>query len=348
MQPIFCRPLVLGLFVAAASAVFPSPTRAHPVADDMAGAAKKFLAALSPELRAKAVYEIKDEERLNWAFIPKERKGLTLKEMSADQQSLALALLATGLSGHGYAKATNIMSLESILADLEGPSRRFPRDSQLYHFHVFGVPDPKGTWAWRAEGHHFSASFTIVKGELFASTPSFLGTNPAEVRKGPRTGLRVLAAEEDLGRKLIKSLNEEQRQEAVFATVALKEVVTEAKRKVEPLPEAGVAYGKLNAAQKAMLLELINEYVNRVRPELAKVDLARIEKAGTDKLRFAWAGGLERGEGHYYRVQGPTFLLEYDNTQNDNNHIHAVWRDFQNDFGEDLLRQHYRELPHGK
>ncbi len=321
---------------------------AHPVADEMAAAATKFLSSLGPELKAKASFELKDEERFNWHFIPKERKGLTLKEMSGPQRELALGLLATGMSPHGFAKATNIMSLESILADLEGPSRKFPRDPSLYHFHVFGKPDPKGTWAWRVEGHHFSASFTIVKGELFASTPSFMGTNPAEVRKGPRTGLRVLAAEEDLARKLVKSLEPEQRKEAVFNPTALKEIVTEAKHRVQALPEKGIGYDKLTADQKAMLMDVIREYVRRVRPELAKVDLARIENAGVDKLSFAWAGGVEKGEGHYYRVQGPTFLLEYDNTQNDNNHIHAVWRDFENDFGEDLLRKHYSDYPHAK
>jgi hypothetical protein len=324
------------------------PLCAHPVADEMAAAANRFLSSLGPELKAKVSFELKDEERFNWHFIPKERKGITLKEMSPAQRELALALLATGLSPHGYAKATNIMSLESVLAEIEGAGRRFPRDPALYHFHIFGKPDPKGTWAWRAEGHHFSASFTIVKGELFASTPSFMGTNPAEVRKGPRTGLRVLAAEEDLARKLVKSLSEDQRKEAVFTATALKEIVTEAKHQVQPLAEKGIAYDKLNAEQKAMLMDVIREYVRRVRPELAKVDLARIESGGVDKLSFAWAGGLERGEGHYYRVQGPTFLLEYDNTQNDNNHVHSVWRDFANDFGEDLLRKHYAEYPHPK
>ncbi len=324
------------------------PGRAHPAADAMSAAAKQFIESLSPELRAKAVYELKDDERQNWHFVPKDRKGVTLKEMSERQRTLALALLASGMSEQGYAKATNIMSLESILAEMEGPSRRFPRDPLLYHFHVFGQPEAKGTWAWRAEGHHFSASFTIVNGELFASTPSFMGTNPGEVRKGPRTGVRVLGKEEDLARKLVKSLDETQRKAAVFATEAPKDILTEAKRKVSSLGDAGVTYAQLNPQQEAMLLDLIREYVTRVRPELARVDLQKIQKAGFEALRFAWAGGLERGEGHYYRVQGPTFLLEYDNTQNDANHVHAVWRDFANDFGEDLLRQHYAEHPHGK
>jgi hypothetical protein len=354
MKPTFlkrtaCRLTTAAAVIGLAFLMLGGPgTAAHPVADEMAKAAQRFLDSMDPALRAKATFEFKDDERLNWHFVPKDRKGSTLREMNAEQKDAALRLLATGLSHRGYEQATNIMSLESVLADLEGPNRRFPRDPFLYHFLIFGKPDAKGTWGWRAEGHHFSASFTIVNGELFASTPSFMGTNPAEVRKGPRTGLRVLAAEEDLARKLMTSLDAHQRDTAVFTNVALKEIVTEAKRKVGPLPEKGIAHGALTAPQRAQLRQLVEQYVNRVRPELAKTDLARIEKAGWDKVSFAWAGGLERGQGHYYRVQGPTFLLEYDNTQNDNNHIHAAWRDLENDFGEDLLQKHYRDHAHAK
>ncbi len=337
-------PLLLGAFLALNSV----SARAHPVGRDMAAAASRFLASLNPEQRAKAVFALKDDERLNWHFVPKERKGLTLKEMTAEQRPLALALLAAGLSRPGYQKATNIMSLELVLADIEGPNRRFPRDPALYHFHVFGEPSEKGTWAWRVEGHHFSASFTVVDGDLFASTPSFLGTNPAEVRQGPRTGVRVLAKEEDIARNLLKTLDEAQRKEALIAVEAPKDILTEAKRQVSSLGDSGLTYEHMRRDQRALLLDLIGEYVGRVRPELAKTDLARIKKAGYEHLRFAWAGGTKRGEGHYYRVQGPTFLLEYDNTQNDANHIHAVWRDFQRDFGEDLLSKHYAEQPHGK
>ena len=322
--------------------------RAHPAADEMAAAAKKLLSSLNADQKAKASFEFKADERSNWAFIPMERKGLTLKDMSTDQRSLALALLVSGMSKHGYEKATNIMSLETILAEIEGPTRRFPRQSDLYHVFIFGEPDAKGTWGWRFEGHHLSASFTVIKGEFFASTPSFFGSNPAEVRQGPRKGLRVLAGEEDRARELIKSLSEDQRKTAIFDATAPKEIFTAAKPKVQPLDAAGIAAGKLDLKQRGLLMKLIEEYVQRVRPELAAQDLKNIKRAGEDKILFAWAGGVEKGEGHYYRVQGPTFLLEYDNTQNDNNHIHAVWRDFANDFGEDLLRKHYQDHDHGK
>ncbi len=323
-------------------------SRAHVAGEEMAAAANKFLESLRPEQRAKATFELKGDERLDWHFIPKVRKGLTLKDMSEAQRTLAHALLRSGLSAHGYAKTTNIISLEDILKVLEAGKGTMVRDHELYYFSIFGTPSATGTWGWRMEGHHYSQNFTVVKGELFSGTPSFMGTNPGEVRSGPRKGLRVLAEEEDLGRALVKSLNDEQRKAAIFDTKAPADIITVAKRKVTPLETAGIAAPKLDAAQTARLQALVKTYVGRLRGDLADADFAKIQKQGWEKVYFAWAGGLEKGEPHYYRVQGPTFLIEYDNTQNDANHVHAVWRDFDNDFGEDLLRKHYAEMPHGK
>ena len=311
----------------------------------MAEAASKFLAALKPAQSAKVTFPLKGEERLNWHFIPKDRNGLPFKEMSSDQRNLALALLRSGMSEQGFATATNIISLELILQELEGGGRRFPRDPALYYVSIFGKPEKAGTWAWRVEGHHLAVNFTIVDGDV-ASTPSFFGSNPAEVRKGPREGLRVLAREEDTARELLRSLNDEQRKHAIYTTTAPKDIITEAKKKVAPLDIAGIPVAKLNKDQKAMLMRVIETYVRRTRSDVADVDLAKIKKAGVEKIYFAWAGSAEPGKEHYYRVQGPTFLMEYDNTQNDANHIHAVWRDFNGDFGEDLLQKHYRENPH--
>jgi hypothetical protein len=345
MKTLYLR-RVATLWVAAVLVV--PAARAHVAADEMAAAANKFLSSLEPAQRTKASFDWKDDERLNWHFIPKERKGLTIKEMTSTQRKLAHALLASGLSQQGYSKATNIMSLEPILAELEGTGRKFPRDPELYHFFIFGKPEAKGTWSWRVEGHHVSANFTIVKGEFVAGTPSFFGSNPAEVRQGPRQGLRVLAGEEDLARQLVLLLSDEQRKSAIIETTAPREIITEAKRRVQPLETAGVTAAKLDSAQRDLLMKLVREYVQRLRADLAASDLKKIEQAGVDKIHFAWAGGVKKGEGHYYRVQGPTFLLEYDNTQNNNNHIHAVWRDFDGDFGEDLLRKHYAETAHEK
>jgi hypothetical protein len=334
--------MITALSMAAAS------VRAHPAADEMAAAANRFLASLDAAQKAKAQFEFRADDRLDWHYIPRDRKGLALREMSAEQRQLVHALLRAGYSDHGYNKATNVISLEPVLHELEGAGRRFPRDAGLYHVFIFGTPEAKGTWGWRFEGHHVSANFTIIKGEYFASTPSFFGSNPAEILQGPRKGVRALAGEEDRARDLIKSLDPEQRKAAIFDATAPKEIFTEAKRRVQALDGAGLSAAKMNAAQRGLLMKLVEEYVQRVRPELAAEDLKKIQQAGIEKLQFAWAGGIEKGEGHYYRVQGPTFLLEYDNTQNNNNHIHAVWRDFTNDFGEDLLRKHYAESPHGR
>lgn len=312
----------------------------------MAEAANNFLAALTPEQKAKATFEAKDDERQNWHYIPKARKGLPFKEMTPAQTKLGHALLSSGLSQRGYVKAVTIMSLEQVLRELEAGRGTMVRDEDLYYVSIFGRPGTKETWGWRVEGHHLSLNFTIVNGREIGATPSFFGSNPAEVKEGPRKGLRVLAGEEDLGRALVKALNEDQQQVAITLKEAPKEIITAAARKVKPLETAGLPAARMTREQSAQLMQLVKEYVYRHRPEVADKDLEKIQKAGWDKVYFAWAGGTERGEGHYYRVQGPTFLMEYDNTQNNNNHIHAVWRDFENDFGEDLLRRHYETTPH--
>jgi hypothetical protein len=309
---------------------------------EMAAAARKFLACLSPEQLATAGFEFKDNERLNWHFIPKPRNGLTLKDMSDDQRALAKALLATGLSDHANKQAQTIMSLDNILKEMEaGPPKTPRRDPELYYWSVFGNPD-KGPWGWRVEGHHISMNFTVAGDKaVAAAAPGFLGANPAEVRTGPRKGLRVLAEEEDLGRAFVKSLTPEQMKKALINTTAPKEIVTSNQRQASRAKFEGVPYSDLNDPQKAALTELITLYANRLRPELAANDLKRIAQAGVDKIYFAWAGGTEKGDGHYYRIHSPTVLIEYDDTQNDANHIHTVWRDLENDFGGDLLRQHY-------
>jgi hypothetical protein len=317
---------------------------AHSAAEEMVEAANNFLAALNDEQKAQATFNWKEEERLNWHFIPRARKGLPLKEMTPAQRHLAYALLNSALSQRGFIKATTIMSLEEILRELEqgkGPVR----DSELYFVSVFGKPDLKGAWGWRVEGHHLSLNFTLAR-EHISVTPSFFGSNPGEVRSGARKGVRVLAAEEDLARKLVKSFNDEQRRVAIYTNTAPSDIITSADRKARVLSPAGLAASRMNPEQAHLLQSLIREYVYRYRPEVADQDLKKIQHAGSEKISFAWAGGVEPGQGHYYRIQGPSFLMEYDNTQNNANHIHAVWRDLENDFGEDLLRKHYEQHPH--
>jgi len=350
------RNLTLALSAAAGLGVIALTTFAvesRPKADftkaseEMARAATAFLNALSPEQQAKTKFDFKDAERLNWHFIPKERKGFTIKEMRADQKHLAHALLATGLSQRGYEKATTIMTLEQILAEMEGANRRFPRDPELYHVSVFGTPDPRGTWAWRFEGHHLSLNFTLAAGKAIAATPSFFGSNPGQVKDGPRKGLRVLGNDEDMARKIAQSLSGDQKAAAVIAEKAPADIILTPegvkKQGAKGFDPAGVAFSKLNEGQRDQLKALVKEYAHRHRGELAEQDLRKIEKAGWDKVSFAWAGGLEPGQGHYYRVQGPTFVLEYDNTQNNANHVHSVWHDPDSNFGADILKKHYEQ-----
>jgi Protein of unknown function (DUF3500) len=356
----------LCLGVVTASAVMVSGrVYAESPGEEMAAAANNFLNALTPEQRQKATYEFQDAERFDWHFIPKSRKGLPFKEMTAAQQRLAHALLSSGMSQKGFAKAETIMSLEEVLAGIEkgkGPTR----DSDLYFFTIFGTPavhaiaaesgsvnlaKKSGTidaeaWGWRVEGHHLALNFVVRGDKVLSATPTFMGSNPAEVKEGPRKGLRLLGREEDLGRELVKCLNEEQRKVAVFSETAPKEIITGNSRKADPLKPEGLAAGKMTKAQREVLMNLVKEYAQRHRTEVAEDDLKKIEKAGWNKVYFAWAGGIEPGVGHYYRVQGPTFLMEYDDTQNNANHIHTVWRDFENDFGDDVLKQHYQEVKH--
>jgi hypothetical protein len=324
------------------------PLKAASPGEEMAWAAKNFLSALTPEQRGKATFTFTDEERFDWHFIPKARKGLPFKEMNSAQQKLAHALLCSGLSQRGYAKATTIMSLDEVLRVLEAGGTGPTRDPDLYYFTVFGTPGPQDTWGWRVEGHHLSLNFVVRGDNVLAATPAFYGANPAEVKSGPRQGLRVLGVEEDLGRQLVKSLSAEQQKTAIFTNVAPRDIITGNSRTAQLLNPPGIPAERLTPPQKALLTKLVTEYANRHRPEVAADDLAKIERAGWEKVHFAWAGAVEPGEGHYYRVQGPTFLLEYDDTQNNANHIHTVWRDLANDFGNDVLRRHYEEVPHAK
>ena len=311
----------------------------------MAAAAKNFLAALTPEQRAKATFRFEDDQRMIWHFIPDSmfpRKGVSFKELDSPQQRLAHAFLSTGLSQRGYLKATTIMSLEAILKELEqgkGPVR----DTDLYFFTVFGEPSETLTWGWKVEGHHLSLNFTVVQGQLVAGAPSFFGSNPAEVKSGPRQGLRVLAQEEDLGRGLVGSLNPEQLKVALIDTTAPKDIITSNSRRAEPGKAAGLAANKMTKKQLDQLTSLVEEYAHNLPEDVAEEEWGRLMRAGIDKIHFAWAGSLDRGTPHYYRIQGPTFLVEYDNTQNDANHIHTVWRGFDRDWGLDLLGMHYQK-----
>lgn len=309
---------------------------------EMSHAALDFLGTLGTELREKAAISFDSENRHDWGYVPRGRKGISLKELSQTQREAAMNLLRKALSSKGYDKATGVILLESVLAEIEGSWR----DPGLYFVSVFGSPSATEPWGWRVEGHHLSLNFTSVTGEVIAATPAFYGSNPAIVRKGAQKDLRVLGYEEDLARELLSSMSSAQRQKAVFSNRAPSEIVSGVEREIDPGTPKGLPVSEMTAEQRGSLMRLIEEYVGNIRPEFADGAMARIGKAGIEKIYFAWAGGEKKGEGHYYRIQGPTFLIEYDNTQNNANHIHSVWRDLENDFGADLLRRHYKEHPH--
>jgi hypothetical protein len=307
-------------------------------------AAEAFLNSLSSEQRHAACFEFEDKERYDWHYVPRSRSGLALKDMTADQQALAREFLKTGLSRGGFWKSTTIMKLETVLRELE--SANMDRDPEKYFFSFFGLPSDNGTWGWRVEGHHLSLNFTAVNGRLLASAPRFFGANPAKVPVGKLSGLRTLAAEEDLAWKLLGSLNPEQKQKAVFREQAYGDIVTGNAEMVSPLQRAGVPAAALDGGQMDILIRLIDEYVSALTPEIARQRTEAVRKSGLHQVHFGWAGGLEPGRPHYYRIQGAIFLIEYDNVQNSANHIHTVWRDFDGDFGRDLLRNHYLNAQH--
>jgi len=336
MKTVALRFLAVGIGLALLTSAY---SRLH-TASVMTESAKAFLASLTPEQRAQATFAMDNDERLNWHYIPKERKGLPLRDMTPTQKQLAHALLAAGLSQRGYIKASTIMSLDEILKVMEngkGPRR----DPEGYFFTIFGEPSETGTWGYRIEGHHVSQNFSISNGKA-QDAPSFLGSNPAEVLDGPRKGLRILAREDDLGRELIHSLTPEQKKIAVVTKEAPKDILTEASRKAALNGQpSGLEASKLNAHQRELLQNLLDEYVNNVPDQIAQMRQEQIKKAGNN-LYFAWAGGEQYRDPHYYRVQAPAFLVEFDDTQDNANHIHSVWRDYEGDFGLDLLKEHYQ------
>lgn len=338
--------ILLALFVVAALGGAIVQAQRTSSSGTMATAAEKFLASLTPEQRQQATFTFESAERLRWHFVPQfERNGLQLKAMSEPQRKLAMDLLKTGLSDRGYTTYSQIMQLENILKVVEkgnGPTR----DPEGYRFSVFGTPSPKGTWAWRVEFHHVSLHYTIVNGTAIASTPSFAGANPAEVKDGPQKGQRTLGQLEDTARALVTGLDANQKKTAIFNNVALNDIVTGNTLDINPLAPAGLKVSEMTAAQREQLMKILDAYAGLMAADIAADRMTKLKIAGIENIAFAWAGSTDRGQKHYYRVQGPTFLIEFDNSQNDGNHVHSVWRDFRGDFGRDLLRDHLRTSLH--
>jgi len=311
--------------------------------NDMSVAAQAFLATLDAEQTKTAVLGYDDPSRVKWHFIPlAERKGLQFKNMTDPQRQAALGLLKSCLSEVGYKKATTIMSLESMLRELEKSRVGGPiRDPERYYWTVFGKPAGDGTWGLSIEGHHMSLNFVVVDGTLASFTPNMFGANPATVHEhignGPAKGTRVLAGEEDLAFELLASLDDAQRKTAVIAAEAPKDVRAAGEAQPPQTAAEGIAAKDLKPEQVKTLRALIGTYLNNLPADAAAKHIEAIEAAGIEKVYFAWAGADKPGIGHYYRVQGPKFLVEFVNVQPDAagtpaNHIHATWRDLEGDF----------------
>lgn len=315
----------------------------HHTVKRMTDAAVALMQSLDEGQRQQVCMPFDGPVRTDWHYVPRDRVGLPLKQMDAIQQQLTRMLLSTGLSATGQQTASTIMELETVLAQIEGGERRFPRDPELYYLSLFGDVGGEQPWGWRFEGHHISINHTIIEGCRLAPAPLFFGSNPAHVRHGEREGLRALAAEEDVARDLLSQLDGEQQQVAIVSAEAPPDILTTNVVTVtDELPDEGLRGKDMSAGQLQVLESLIQVYVLRLPEGVAEMEMARVRTSDLSKARFAWAGSTDRGAGHYYRVQGDCFVAEYDNTQTDANHIHAVWRDLHDDFGQRLLREHYR------
>jgi len=308
--------------------------------------ASAFVSSLTEQQKVKAVFAFDEMNRYDWHYVPASmlaRTGLAIKDIDSMQKNTFYELLKSFLSADGYKRTENIMSFEYVLKELEPTnSHRIPEN---YFVSVYGNPGTDSTWGWKFTGHHLALNFTIVNNKL-AFSPFLFGSNPAEVKEGPKKGMRIIKDEEDLAFELVNSLNAEQKKIAVFRLKAFTDIVTTNSAQVGPLNPAGILLKDLNKDQKNLVNKIMIAYLSSLPFRLANARMNRVAIEDKNEIRFGWAGGFVRGEPHYYRIQGKTFLIEFDNTQNKANHIHMVWRDFNGDYGEDLLKEHYLNSNH--
>ena len=309
---------------------------------DLTGSANAFLALLSEDVRSQAQFKFEDEERFNWHFVPRWRAGVPVHDLTQPQFDAAMNLLKTSLSVQGFKKATDVISLENVLREVEnrGTDDTY-RDPRKYYFSIFGTPSPEKPWGWRLEGHHVALNFISVNNKIESSTPSFFGSNPATIPSGKRKGEQVLKDESALGFSLVNSFSSTQLKLVTISEAAFQDILSYNKRKAEGLDPKGILYTDMNEQQKKLFMSLLDVYVKNYELGFATTLMNKIKQAGIENLSFAWAGSLKSGRGHYYRIQGPMLLIEFDNTQNNANHIHSVVRDLTNDFAEDILKEHY-------
>lgn len=301
----------------------------------MAMAAQKLAAALPADQKQKLMYPYDDPERVNWHFIPKDRNGIVLWDLNGEPRKAAEELVKAGLSAAGYAKTLQVRSLEEVLYLFEGGEeeyRRNRRHPHKYHITVFGTPGPSGLWGWRFEGHHLSLNFCIQDGVVVSSTPEFFGANPGLIDAGPGRSLRVLGQREDVARQILKACNDDQKKQMLISETAPDDI--RGAGTLQPVVDAavGLRYADMSPEQQKLLKELIGEYLSAMPAQVVRDRMKAIEKSGMDDVRFAWWGDSELNKRHHYVVQGKSFIIEYNNTQNEANHVHAMWRNIGGDF----------------
>ena len=373
---LFCWLLVGPVFAQSVTKMPRSESSAanQRIKNEMNDVARAFVATLSPEQRKQITYNLDDPERYIWYYTPHERKGLPLKQMTPDQRKAVLTLLKTGLSTQGYDKAASIMDMENVLRVVENrPPNDTYRDPDNYYLTFFGNPDEEKPWSWRFDGHHLSLQFVSTagpggQGRVLAQTPTFFGSNPgflqnepgaADARMAdprlvslPQYGRQILKQETERAFALLKTITPDQLKQVIVAPVAYPDILTTNVRTVSMEKMDGLRMADMTSAQRGLFMELLQTYLANYHVTLANQQLDKLKKGEVENLRFAWAGDLTPklgdGKGWYYRIHGPTILIEYDNTQSNANHIHPVVRDLTNDFGEDLLREHYRTSAHTK
>ena len=324
------------------------------VTEEMVAAANALLATMDAGERRQRMLGISkldelqmsldDEARQDWSYWPRPRSGLSIEYMTTEQRKLTHDLLSTLLSGEGHMTVVHIMQLDEVLWSLEDVG--LPRGAEKYFLSFFGTPSIDSPWAWRFEGHHVSLSVAVASDSLTV-TPSFFGADPSETQVGPMAGFRPLRDEEDIARELVRSLTPSQREVAIVSNTAPNDIFSTNANKAKAdweawrntLRPAGLKVAEMNEPQKVLAHRLVDEIVERYRPEISDAYRQSID---VDELSFAWMGSIERRDKHYYRLQGGDFMFELDNAQDNGNHIHSVWRNPTDDFGDDLLAEHYQ------
>jgi hypothetical protein len=313
---------------------------------DGSSIARTFINSLDSSQRSKTLFAFDDISRADWHYFPassQQRNGIPMKDLNADQKEKLNALLQKFLSKEGYNRTRSIMDLEYILQELQPNNPNRIPENYLVAF--YGTPAKNTEWGWKFSGHHVALNFTVIH-DTIAFAPFFFGADPAIVRQGVKKGFRAIKEEEDLALELINSLTTEQKQKAIFQTRPFYDIVTSASRQVTALKPVGVLVSEMSEAQYVLLKKLIRSYLASMPSAIAEMRMKKIAKEDMNSLRFGWAGETERNKPHYYRIQGKTFLIEFDNAENNGNHIHLVWRDFSGDFGTDLLKEHYKNSKH--